>query len=180
VLVVFVDMLMLIGVFVYVGVLSCVVVCVIIAILMMVRVRALRLQVLFSNFDVIVIRQIGEAEFVPFLITEREVMLESLRKSMVVEFDIRDIDWFLLADLLPNQTCVHVLLMRVRAIGEFVGVMVLVIELLEHVAHAVERKGPYSKNLVHVGTRLSGLDDLSESVDRADALDHLGFLLRRD
>ena len=176
-LVVFVDMLMLIGVFVYVGVLSCVVVCVIIAILMMVRVRALRLQVLFSNFDVIVIRQIGEAEFVPFLITEREVMLESLRKSMVVEFDI---DWFLLADLLPNQTCVRVLLMRVRAIGEFVGVMVLVIELLEHVAHAVERKGPYSKNLVHVGTRLSGLDDLSESVDRTDALDHLGFLLRRD
>ena len=171
------DMLMLIGVFVYVGVLSCVVVCVIIAILMMVRVRALRLQVLVSNLDVIVIRQIGEAEFVPFLITEREVMLESLRKSMVVEFDI---DWFLLADLLPNQTCVRVLLMRVRAIGEFVGVMVLVIELLEHVAHAVERKGPYSKNLVHVGTRLSGLDDLSESVDRADALDHLGFLLRRD
>ena len=155
----------------------CVVVCVIIAILMMVRVRALRLQVLVSNLDVIVIRQIGEAEFVPFLITEREVMLESLRKSMVVEFDI---DWFLLADLLPNQTCVRVLLMRVRAIGEFVGVMVLVIELLEHVAHAVERKGPYSKNLVHVGTRLSGLDDLSESVDRADALDHLGFLLRRD
>ena len=176
-LVVFVDMLMLIGVFVYVGVLSCVVVCVIIAILMMVRVRALRLQVLVSNLDVIVIRQIGEAEFVPFLITEREVMLESLRKSMVVEFDI---DWFLLADLLPNQTCVRVLLMRVRAIGEFVGVMVLVIELLEHVAHAVERKGPYSKNLVHVGTRLSGLDDLSESVDRTDALDHLGFLLRRD
>jgi len=172
-----VDMLMLIGVFVYVGVLSCVVVCVIIAILMMVRVRALRLQVLVSNLDVIVIRQIGEAEFVPFLITEREVMLESLRKSMVVEFDI---DWFLLADLLPNQTCVRVLLMRVRAIGEFVGVMVLVIELLEHVAHAVERKGPYSKNLVHVGTRLSGLDDLSESVDRTDALDHLGFLLRRD
>ena len=159
------------------GVLSCVVVCVIIAILMMVRVRALRLQVLVSNLDVIVIRQIGEAEFVPFLITEREVMLESLRKSMVVEFDI---DWFLLADLLPNQTCVRVLLMRVRAIGEFVGVMVLVIELLEHVAHAVERKGPYSKNLVHVGTRLSGLDDLSESVDRTDALDHLGFLLRRD
>ena len=171
------DMLMLIGVFVYVGVLSCVVVCVIIAILMMVRVRTLRLQVLVSNLDVIVIRQIGEAEFVPFLITEREVMLESLRKSMVVEFDI---DWFLLADLLPNQTCVRVLLMRVRAIGEFVGVMVLVIELLEHVAHAVERKGPYSKNLVHVGTRLSGLDDLSESVDRTDALDHLGFLLRRD
>jgi hypothetical protein len=171
VLVVFVGMLMLIHV------LSCVVVCVIIAILMMVRVRALRLQVLFSNFDVIVIRQIGEAEFVPFLITEREVMLESLRKSMVVEFDI---DWFLLADLLPNQTCVHVLLMRVRAIGEFVGVMVLVIELLEHVAHAVKRKGSYSKNLVHICTRLSGLDDLSESVDRTDALDHLGFLLRRD
>ena len=165
------------GMLMLIHVLSCVVVCVIIAILMMVRVRALRLQVLFSNFDVIVIRQIGEAEFVPFLITEREVMLESLRKSMVVEFDI---DWFLLADLLPNQTCVHVLLMRVRAIGEFVGVMVLVIELLEHVAHAVKRKGSYSKNLVHICTRLSGLDDLSESVDRTDALDHLGFLLRRD
>ena len=132
------GMLMLIGVFVGVGVLLCVVVCVIIVILMMVRVRALRLQVLVSNLDVIVIRQIGQAEFVPFLITEREVMLESLRKSMVVEFDI---DWFLLADLLPNQTCVRVLLMRVRAIGELVAVMVLVIELLEHVAHAVKRKG---------------------------------------
>jgi hypothetical protein len=177
VLVVFVGMLMLIGVFVGVGVLLCVVVCVIIVILMMVRVRALRLQVLVSNLDVIVIRQIGQAEFVPFLITEREVLLESLRKSMVVEFDI---DWFLLADLLPFQTCVRVLLMRVRAIGELVAVMVLVIELLEHVAHAVKRKGSYSKNLVHVCTRLSGLDDLSESVDRTDALDHLGFLLRRD